>query len=221
MIRLVMALSAIILLQGVTSHIFPSQIWNLGMSMQSLEHIKRQDLDCFIERSTGLSPTCVNRIAAIGGSNDLEVIAGLICRPECGQALLDIFRDCGVKSVTAQILASLCGTNSNGNVCSNMLNQLEDIDGDTACSSATTCPSTCKSLFSRLISQQGCCFNVFLDAGKLNNSRNAALMEELRDTCNIDAPGDCNNSPISGGNTFFEVSLSAILSAMGLIAVLN
>ena len=114
MIRLVVVLLAAILLHGVHSHSFPTQLQDLAKRMQPLKQIKRQDFNideqCAAEKSTQLSPSCVSRIA-LGDTSDFDGIASLICSPECGQAFLDIIRDCGGSSTEVKIFATLCGTN--------------------------------------------------------------------------------------------------------------
>ena len=228
MIRLVVVLLAVILLHGVHSHIFPKQLQELAKSMQPLKQIKRQDFnineECATEKSTKLSSACLGRIAATGNISDFDNIASLICSPECGQAFLDIIRDCGGNSAEVRILASLCGTNSNGIACYNFLNDFEQLNNesdDDVCPSITTCPSTCQSLFSQLFSRQGCCFDVFLNIVRLVEPGIIEPFDSLLDTCDIDVPPGCNNSPISGRTTIFEVSCSAILSALALVTVLG
>ena len=228
MIRLVVVLLAILLLHGVHSHIFPKHFQELAKSMQPLKQMKRQDFnineECADKKSTELSLACQG-IVPVGDISDLDDIGNFICSPECGQAFLDIIRDCGGNSAEVRILASLCGTNSDGIACYNFLNDFEQLNNesdDDVCPSITTCPSTCQSLFSQLFSRQGCCFDVFLNIIRLVEPGIIELLDSRLDTCDIDVPPGCNNSPISGGiTTIFEVSCSAILSALALVTVLG
>ena len=52
--------------------------------------------------------------------------ASFVCLPECGQALLDVFSDCGASAKEVNFIASLCGTNVNKVACYELVDDLFD-----------------------------------------------------------------------------------------------
>jgi hypothetical protein len=68
---------------------------------------------------------------------------------------------------------------------------------------------------------QGCCFNALFGFGKASEPDLFNQVQQQFDSCNIDLPDNCNNSPVSGGKSFFQVSGLAIISALLLISVLG
>ena len=232
MFRLMVVLSAIIVLHGVNSHNFPKQLLDLTKNLQPLKHIKRQDSNitgvCFAETLNERSPECVRQISAADPPDDfgLEFLASIICSPDCGQIVLDSLRACGLTRAEARFFADLCGTNRNGVVCYNALadflrlieSEEDDVD---VCPSTETCPSTCQSNLTQVVNMQGCCLDAVFDFGRATDPDLFNQVQKRFDSCNIDLPENCNNSPVSGDNSFFQVSGLAIISTLVLISVLG
>ena len=233
MFRLMVVLSAIIVLHGVNSHNFLKQLLELTKNMQPLKHIKRQDFningECFGETLNARSPECALTIFAAGLPDDVgfEFLEDIICSSDCGQIVLDTLRTCGATRAEARLFADLCGTNSNGVVCYSAFDDFlqfiesEEDDVDNVCPSTETCPSTCQSTLMQVVNMQGCCFDVLFDFGRAAEPDLFNQLQEQFESCNIDLPEDCNNSPVSGGKSFFQVSGLAIISALLLISVLG
>jgi hypothetical protein len=227
MFRLMVVLSAIIVLHGVNSHNFPKQLLKVTKNVQPLKHIKRQDFnindECFGEELNKRSPECVSKFFAAGLPDDLDSFASIVCSSDCGQIVLDSLRACGATRAEARLFADLCGTNSDGVVCYSIFADFAESEEDDVdvCPSTETCPSTCQSTLTQVVNMQGCCFDVLFDFGRATEPDLFNQLQEQFDSCNIDLPDNCNNSPVSGGKSFFQVSGLAIISALLLISVLG
>jgi hypothetical protein len=208
---------------------FPNNSWNLQKNMQPLKHIKRQDFningECVGETLNARSPECALTILAAGLPDDFG-FESIICSSDCGQIVLDSLRACGATRAEARLFADLCGTNRNGVVCYSAFDDFiqfiesEEDDAD-VCPSTETCPSTCQSTLTQVVDMQGCCFNALFGFGKASEPDLFNQVQQQFDSCNIDLPDNCNNSPVSGGKSFFQVSGLAIISALLLISVLG
>lgn len=97
---------------------------------------------------------------------------------------------------TEELSIGLCGTNNNGDVCYQLYGiGLDLISSEANCYntyvSSRTC--TCRSTLMNGVARQGCCINVYHDfISGLNSYSPNVLYRE----CNVNRPGDCNNSPL-------------------------
>ena len=207
MLPLVVILTVTTLLHGVNSHIPPHGLQELTKSIQPLKIIKRQafniDGDCIAVKARSLPIACLGKIAAAGEPDEsIEYLASIVCPPECGQSLLDVLGECGATAEEVELIASLCRTNRNGDVCYELFDdfiQLQHTD-DSTCPSSETCPSSCETLLSDLVTRQGCCLTAFLDFGRIEDPASIALFDEQLMSCSITAPGTCTGNPGDGNN---------------------
>ena len=246
MFRLVVVLSAVILLHGVNSHIFPKQFVKLTKGMQPLKIVMRQDLDninseCVQEKLQRLPADCARIFLTSGVPDDpLQLVGILVCSPECGQRVQESLNDCGATAAVINAFSGLCGINTNGAVCYNLWNNFTEFADNLntiTCPSTEMCSSTCRISFSNIATQQGCCLSAFLNFTRLQLPTDVETSEGLLHVWNIDVPGVCTTSTISGnmdidggnnspGNnsantTLFQVSYLAILSALLLTTLLG
>ena len=134
--------------------------------------------------------------AGLPDNFNLEFLANIICSLDCRQFFLDSLRSCGATGAEARLLADLCGTNSNGVVCYNALSDFIESEEDVinVCPSTETCPSSCHSTLTQVVTAQGCCFDALLDYSRVTDPTNINQLQEQFDSCNIDLPEDCRAS---------------------------
>ena len=217
MFHLMVFCFAIVLLHGVNSHVFSKQ------DVQPLKHFKRQDFnitdECVDTKLAESSSECVSNIAPNGIPDDFDII----CSSDCGQIVLNLLGDCGVSDAEMRLFADFCGTNSDGDVCYSVLDDfltsMENAD-NVNCSSNEICSNSCHSALTQLVTQIGCCFDVLLDFIGVADRNFVNLIKERFEICDIDLPGECNNSPVSGSKAFFQVS-SVAICALVLITMLG
>ena len=155
----------------------------------------------------------------------------LFCMPECGNTLLQIYRECGTFNEFPGLydyVIGLCATNSNGDRCyeHTVANFRHLITTETSCSGTyeRTGRCTCRSVLTSAVKEMGCCINVLQDfyesiSSNLDNSN-------LYRACGVSIPGDCNNSPIgspigsSSAGSPLGLSLAGLISTV-LLSVLD
>ena len=210
--------TAAVLLHGASCHLFPQAITN---SLTSIKH-KRQaipdsvvqcvsnELDAaFSGNNSRFVLDCKSAaIDEVEVSMDSSVLQSIItkiyrtfCNPECGKVVLDAYNECGYFDAalpgTEELSIGLCGTNNNGDVCYQLYGiGLDLVSSEANCYntyvSSRTC--TCRSTLMSGVARQGCCINVYHDfISGLNSYSPNVLYRE----CNVNRPGDCNNSPLA------------------------
>ena len=207
-----------ILLHGASCHLFPQAITN---SLTSIKH-KRQAIPDSVVQCV-----CNELDAAFSGNNsrfvidcksaaidevevstDSSVLQSIItkiyrtfCNPECGKVVLDAYNECGFFDAalpgTEELSIGLCATNNDGDICYQLYGLgLDLVSSESNCYntyvSSRTCP--CHSTLLSGVAQQGCCINVYHDFISGLNSYNP---NALYRGCNVNRPGDCNNSPLA------------------------
>ena len=151
----------------------------------------------------------------------------MFCMPECGNTLLQIYRECGTFDEFPgfyDYVIGLCATNSNGDRCyeHTVANFRHLITTETSCSGTyeRTGRCTCRSELTSAVEEFGCCINVFQDfyesiSSHFDNSN-------LYRACGVSIPGDCNNSPIgsSSAGSPLGLSLAGLISTVFLSAII-
>ena len=131
--------------------------------------------------------------------SSLNEVFQIFCDPECGNALLSQYDACGVFDFSPALkdfYSGLCGTNNHGDSCyEHYVRSIATIVRGLSCSSrnkySSTC--TCKSELESSTGEIGCCLSVYEDYfSGFGFNVNKALYAE----CDVDAPENCNNSPI-------------------------
>ena len=144
-----------------------------------------------------------------------------LCRPECGQVLINIWNGCNafddVKDV-ANLLIGMCASEG-GTTCYSNFNELFQYlnDGRTCYNSlidSGTCSSQCSTRLADGIRKYGCCVNVPIDYFVAH----ADVQDEVNTVvsgCDVSPPARCANSPLSAGSHTVGVAVN-----IGIIAVL-
>ena len=87
MFRCVLILCSAIILQGVSSHVFPKQLLEVPRNMQSLKDFKRQlsdiDGDCIGQKLFQDYPECLGPAAALGDDPGIKHVGILLCSENC------------------------------------------------------------------------------------------------------------------------------------------
>ena len=236
---------AILLLAIVTVHqascaSYPVTFLN-GVLKRSVADTKRQisdqQIQCISERfaeefhDSAIGSQCTlveNQVPDItmlqAAVNEAQEI---FCTPECGNTLLQIYRECGTFDEFPGLydfVIGLCATNSNGDRCyeHTVAGLVDLITTETSCSGTyeRTKTCTCRSELTSAVEELGCCINVFQDfyesiSSHLDNSN-------LYRVCGVSIPGDCNNSPIgsSSAGSPLGLSLAGLISTVFLSAII-
>ena len=144
-----------------------------------------------------------------------------LCRPECGQVLINIWKGCNafddVEDV-ANLLIGMCASDG-GTTCYSNFNELFQYlnDGRTCYNSligSGTCSSQCSTRLANGIRKYGCCVNVPIDYFVAH----ADVQDEVNTLvsgCDVSPPARCTNSPLSAGSHTVGVAVN-----IGIIAVL-
>ena len=137
----------------------------------------------------------------------ITAIYGPLCTPECGNAVLDAYSDCGLSNIddstgsqffarAKTVIDGVCGTNQNGDVCYQLYGdafQFAITERSCGFQFRESGECICQSFLSGGVSRYGCCINIYHYLNRINNPR------ELYDGCNVPLPNDCNNSPFEDG----------------------
>ena len=225
--RCLVILTVVLLLHGASGSDSPQ-----GAVHRLLRHVigKRQtNLACLNDRlealfsDTDLLARCE---AAADEGVDLELstsdeqdavnaIYQQLCEPECGNPILEALADCGAEDYIIDFNVGLCGTNADGDSCyEGYVTATSFVQREAVCFANYDQYGSCRcsSDLSSVVEQLGCCVNVYNDY-YMNFVE--FDVDELYDECGVDAPRDCNNSPISGSNVV-AFNLAALLTALGL-----
>ena len=236
--------AAAVLLHGVSCHLFSAVLNPLTKADHFKDNHKRQSIaqlqQCITAGVTaalqGNSSSFVSRctLAATeqvtfdpfssSAQSQANEIFSSFCIPQCGNVIQDVYEDCGYFDVTIRgnerLLAGLCGTNENGEVCYTLYSDaIDQIRSERDCyvDNRATGQCTCRPLLVSGVSEQGCCIDVYHDLVSVQS--NDYNPSGLYSTCNVDRPEDCNNSPISGSVSF--ASTATLIIAMVCFAALG
>ena len=212
---------AVALLQGVRGSFVPHGSLNSTGSV-----IKRQQTSgCTNDRALQQDSQCmeiVDRVNRLLGSltalntqslanvqsslsnlqSSYSEVFRVFCVPECGNALMNLYEDCGVFDTTPALkdyFIGLCATNKHGDVCyEHYVSSITWIVQGITCSSLNKYSDTCscKSKLDTAIETIGCCVNVYEDY-LIPSSNGFYSSSALYADCNAQAPENCNNSPIT------------------------
>ena len=214
-----------ILLHGVSCRLFAENVVEavdlLASHSKIIGDYKRQASDeCVVGKldSLDIDQECV--MTALLLEEDNETIAqsqptfntlfSVVCEPECGNAILDAFIDCGTfdeMPSAIDFFAGLCATNENGEKCyERFLSAWSHVESEVDCYdnylSNGTC--TCAAELREAVGLQGCCLETYhnfirdtLDALDYDIDYQP---QGLYEDCDVNLPGGCNNSPISSSS---------------------
>jgi hypothetical protein len=144
---------------------------------------------------------------------------GTLCIPECGTFLLEAFQECDFFHPKLIVyLRDLCGTNSNGDKCYEIIVKSALHTGVELSCDADTCD--CKKALTEGVEEQGCCINAVHEY--LVDFRIETNPRQLYEACDVELPDNCGNSPlaISGAIQMSEVAV-AFLLIMAFLASFN
>ena len=122
----------------------------------------------------------------------INAVFRILCKPECGNVLLDSYDACGDFDAERRVIVGLCAFNRNGQFCYEIHS-----DNTALYASALSCsssPGDCNCIeLSEGIRWQGCCINVIHDL--VNSLGGIDPLEDVYDDCNIALPRrGCTNS---------------------------
>ena len=212
-ILLLVLCSSMAFLRGASCHRFPNQpTFFKGVHMEVNREYKHQmDVDqCIGDKldSAGVDSAC--RMAREQDINytdtpqrEINDFFSEFCRPECGNAIAEAFKDCNVlddvERSGIEFTRSLCGTNQNGSRRYQLLNirpilqSMEDKCSDIY-NEIGMC--TCQVKLSGGVKELGCCLDAYHEFFPILNPDYKP--RDIYTECNVDLPGGCNNSPING-----------------------
>lgn len=122
--------------------------------------------------------------------NELASYFETLCKPQCGNPLVEYLRGCTGNVIIANYYIQLCGLNSNGDIChfSNVLSNIAAVGSVCLGSDISRCCQTVQSTITNI----GCCINL-LNAGGIHNNTDIIKM-----SCSIDLPDICSESTLGG-----------------------
>ena len=136
--------------------------------------------------------------------SSFDIVFREFCKPECGNAILAAYTECDVfEDQVIDVFVGLCGTNQNGEQCSqhfvSTLNFALDTELSCFVNSTASGECDCKFELSQAVKERGCCLDVYHDfiTDLLDSEGIRYIPRELYDICDVKLPGGCNNSPIS------------------------
>ena len=232
---------AVLLLHGVSGHLFPRtlpQKLTRHMQLPLVKGHTRQSDDCignkideiFKENAT-LEAIC--DAAALKAENDIDdgdddnlsqsevnAIFSVLCIPGCGNAFIRAADDCGEfdgdDAPFKDFYIGLCGTNQDGDTCYQLYTDaIDSLDSQDPCFETyfTTKVCTCQSALEQDVRDQGCCLDVYYDFVQQIVDDTDFNVRDFYDTCDVNYPSGCNNSPISSG-FMPQVALVTLISAL-------
>ena len=208
------ALMLCVLILGGSCHLFPQVGLGKASNLGALKVYKRQNEflnQCALDRFDAFYQGNTSRFVAecrstmdsgfdLSSANQstINTVYGTLCKPECGNVLLDSYESCGGFNEQRNIIVGLCAFNRNGNFCYEIhLESTVLYAGALSCfSSPDEC--SCHEL-SEGVRQQDCCINVIHDA--VNSIGSLDPVEQAYDSCNVALPEmRCTNSTLRGSS---------------------
>ena len=134
---------------------------------------------------------------------EINAFFSQFCRPECGNPVRRAIEECEDidedDRIVINFISSLCGTNEDGEQCYQQFDSARNhFSVEASCSEnfAENGVCTCKSDLEDEVEEQGCCLDAYQDffSDIFDEYDPSGLYSE----CDVDRPGGCNNSPISG-----------------------
>lgn len=177
--------------------------------LQAVQQVLSQTDGREIREDTGCSATDVNHLSnnlpadctvaqlnleAIerSDSNATVRFGNTFCQPRCGNPLLDFYRTCHgeIGQQLSDFFCQLCARNDRGERCYSARVASFIRDTIMACSTSSTslCQSNCQSALLTAATNVGCCINVL----------NVGGLFDIESICDIDIPGPCEESTLSG-----------------------
>lgn len=185
-------LTAMVLLHGVSGHLFPRAIPHmLTKDMALPKDFKRQTdiVQCVNDRIDAAFPGNNSQFVSdcrysateefdLVDITDTENLQPLItsvfrtfCIAECGNVIIDAYNDCGYFDQLGlpgieTFLISLCGTNQNGDICYQVYGDaLDFLTSEGSCYNSYTVSDqcSCQSELTNGVSEQGCCLDAYHD----------------------------------------------------------
>ena len=205
--------SSMFFLHGANCHRFPKlHSFLKGLRMPENQEYKRQtDVDQCIDDE--LDDAGVDSACKLVGESDIDfeeasqaeinALFSQFCRPECGNPVLRAIEDCEDidedERIIINFIASLCGTNEDGERCYQQYTRLSShfaVEASCYENFAENGVCSCKSDLQEEVEEQGCCLDAYQDF--ISDILDEYDPSELYSECGVDRPGGCNNSPISG-----------------------
>ena len=152
-----------------------------------------------------IDPTVVVDDINTISQSEINNIFGEICSPECGDAILEAYENCGEikkdEQFIVEFITSLCGTNKNGMRCYLLFDSARDHSSiEASCFDEFTNHGvcTCQPELLEEVEEQGCCLETCQDffTGIFPDYDPLALYNE----CNVNRPEGCNNSPLGNSS---------------------
>ena len=245
-ISIIVLFSAVLLLHGVSCSLFAANVLKavdlLASHSKVIKDYKRQNVDeeCIedkldtpeidrecevvaLEEEELNIPVIVDEETIAQLQPTFNTIFSVFCKPECGNAILDAFIDCGTFDEMPGIIdlfAGLCGTNENGEKCyERFVSALEHVQSEAQCYDdyldTRTC--TCAAELREAVGLQGCCLdtyhNFIRDTLESLDYDIDYQPRDLYEDCDINLPGGCNNSPISSSVPLVS-TITAVMAAL-------
>jgi hypothetical protein len=201
-------------------------------SVVAKQDISEEEIACItLTLTSQLNDTaCVNALAQLAllfeSSDIVESLSQQLnlfpelCRPECGQVLIDAWQDCNVYDDIkdfANLLIAMCASNG-GSMCYSNFNELFEYttNGEKCYDEvfeSSTCSAECSTIVADGIESYGCCVNAAIDY--------VEAVEDAKDevaavfsACGVTRPSRCTNSPLSSADHTVAVAVN-----VGIIAI--
>ena len=224
------------LFHGASSHLVPNAIVTTPIEEdRAVQKYKRDAnaqrqcvsnrLDATFQGNTSNFVSLCKSVAVgpqIDPSNPTSAQAQIIpiyriyCISECGTAINDAYRVCGVYSSvppgSEAFNVGLCGTNEDGNQCYQLYG-----DGLTIQRTEASCYNTyismgvctCQIALTEAVQRQGCCLDGYHDF-LLGLGPSAPYSPSvLYNACNVNRPAGCNNSTIAASDSSNSTSIDS------------
>ena len=202
-------------------------------SVVAKQDISEEEIACLTRTLTPQlkdNAACANiafQLGSLYGSSDvvqsLSQQQGLfpeLCRPECGQVLIDAWHTCNIYDDIenfANLLIAMCASNGDSTCYSNFDKLFEYTTNGQQCYDSLpengTCTSECSRGTAEGIDMYGCCVNAAIDylEETFDSKEEVAA---LFSACDVTRPPPCTDSPLSS-------ACSAVAAAVnvGIIAI--
>ena len=162
--------------------------------------------------------------------DEQELLTGFrfFCTPECGKPILEVHDECNYFDDSRELLVGLCATNEKGAACYTTFESAFAFINDTEIEcyffSKLTERCQCRDDLLPAVEEQGCCINIYHESIRTFLEENPEIVyvykpnELYTKYCDIDLPGDCDNSPLGGsvpiGYTLFSIATAAVLAML-------
>ena len=229
---------ATLLFHGASSHLVPNAIVTTPIEEdRAVQKYKRDAnaqrqcvsnrLDAIFQGNTSSFVSLCKSVAVgpqIDPSNPTNAQAQIIpiyriyCISECGTAINDAYRVCGVYSSvppgSEAFNVGLCGTNEDGNQCYQLYG-----DGLTIQRTEASCYNTyismgvctCQIALTEAVQRQGCCLDGYHDFLSGLGPSAPFSPSVLYNACNVNRPAGCNNSTIAASDSSSSTSIDTTI----------